>query len=135
MMEKRYTSGLDFLSLPLGKVYKWIFPNNMARSFLCIKCNLEFPNDTIYLAHKQSGHTSHLDKAARLDEPPTPIPPPGVPKEALPSPEFMEQIQRIEAEKQKALSEQEKPVESNSRPSQHPSELPAASPVMLTYRY
>lgn len=97
----------------------------MARSFLCIPCNVQFPSDAIYMAHKQSGHVS-MEKAVPLD-PPTPSNsplPPGIPESAAPSPEFLEAVKRIEGQ-----TTPEEPTKA----SQHPTELPKAAPLVLEY--
>lgn len=94
---------------------------------ICVPCNVEFPSDTVYLDHKTSGHKRQMDKAVFIDPPPTPATPPGVPTNALPTPEFMEMVNRIESPKDVA--------ESNPKPSQHPSELPKPIPLVLTYKY
>lgn len=96
-------------------------------TMMCIACSVEFPSDAVYLKHKKSGHAL-MDQATPIGEVATPTPPPGVPATAMPSPEFIEQVKRIEQEK-------EKPAESHSTASQHPSELPAAQPLILTYKY
>lgn len=91
---------------------------------MCIPCNVEFPSDALYMKHKQSGHKL-MEKATPLESLPIPTAPPGVPPEALPSPEFIEQVKRIEEEK--------KPTEEATKPSQHPSELPKAIPLTIEY--
>lgn len=88
-----------------------------------IQCNVEFPTEASYFAHKKSGHKTGLDKATPLDTLPIPTPPPGV--QTAPSPEFMEIVNRIEAE----------PAPSNPTPSQHPTSLPPADPIRLEYVY
>ena len=77
------------------------------------------------MTHKQSGHKSNLDQATPLESPAASIPPPGIPASAMPSAEFMETVQRIESQE---------PGEA-SKPSQHPSELPKAEPIRLTYMW
>ncbi len=103
----------------------------MARSFLCIKCNVEFPTDAIYMAHKKGDHKTYLDQSTPLESLPVPTPPPGVPLEGaeMPSKEFIEIVKRIEGEKEEST-----PTET-SRPSQHPTELPKADPIKLEYIY
>ena len=91
------------------------------------QCNVEFPSDAAYLAHKKAGHSKATLKGTPIESPPIPTPPPGVPVEAMPTPEFMEMVNRIEGEK--------KPAEDVSAPSQHPSELPPTQKIQLTYKY
>jgi hypothetical protein len=97
----------------------------MARSFLCINCSIQFPNDAAYMVHKKSGHVD-MTGATPLDSPtPSNSPlPPGIPESAAPSPEFMETIKRLEGAKE---------PEPSSTPSQHPTELPKAAPLVLEY--
>ena len=89
--------------------------------FIDNQCNVEFPSDADYLLHKKANHSKETLKGNRLE---TSIPS-GVPPEALPSPEFIATINRLESQKQEE--------EPSSRPSQHPTELPAAAPIKLTY--
>lgn len=91
---------------------------------ICVKCGLEFPSDAIYLAHKKGDHLTNLDKGISIEEPPIPESPPGISPEALPSPEFIEQINRIENKE-----------EIQTPPSQHPTELPEAEPIKLIYLF
>jgi hypothetical protein len=91
------------------------------------QCNVEFPSDAAYLVHKKAGHIGNLEGSTPIEAPPVPTPPPGVPAGAMPSPELMEQIQRIENKKD------EKPATGDSTPSQHPSSLPPAVPLVLEY--
>ncbi len=85
---------------------------------ICIPCNMEFPSDAIYIRHKNSGHVAFREKGIVLDSPPEPLLPPGFPE---PTSEFVEMVNRIE-------NKTEEP-----KPSQHPSELPPASPITLEY--
>lgn len=54
---------------------------------ICVPCAQEFPSEEEYIKHKKSGHQT---KGA-------PVVGPGVPQEAAPTPEFLEQVARIEA--------------------------------------
>lgn len=57
--------------------------------------------------------------------------PGGIPASALPTPEFIEQVKRIEE------SEKEKPavVGHPTTPQDHPKEVPAKRPIILEYKY
>jgi hypothetical protein len=88
-----------------------------------VQCNVEFPTDALYLKHKKSEHTLYLKKATPIEAPPESTFPPGLPVDAMPSQEFIEQVQRIENPE----------ITDDSTPSQHPSELPPAIPLTLGY--
>jgi hypothetical protein len=92
-------------------------------------CNIEFDSEEYYLIHKKSGHQGSLDHAVSIETPPIPTPPPGVPKDALPSKEFMETINRIEQKKNTT------PPAPSTPPSRHPTELPEVKSVQLTYKF
>ena len=66
----------------------------MARHAICIKCNLDFPSEASYELHVKSGHTKQGIGVL--------ITSPNVAPEALPTPEFMEALNRIEAKQEEA---------------------------------
>ncbi len=79
---------------------------------LCIQCGMEFPNDEVYQKHKSSGHKIKG----------TSILPTSIPESAIPTPEFIAQVQQIE--------QKESEVEKVSRPT-----VPDPTPITLTYKY
>lgn len=98
----------------------------MARSVMCIPCNFKFISEEAFQVHKQSKHTIFVNGTPIEDPTPPqePVIPDGIPPEALPSPEFIQQVQEMEKAKQ---------ADQDSKPSQHPNELPPAKELKLTY--
>ena len=77
----------------------------MARTALCIPCNQEFPSEASFQEHKKSGHKT---KGVSLVAP-----------QGTPTPEFLEQVQRIEGKKE--------PVDNTNL------KMPDPKPISLTY--
>ncbi len=64
----------------------------MAKTVLCIPCGLEFPSDLSYRMHKKESHGGQIPGGSGM----TNGLPEGVTEEMLPSPDFVEAVNRIE---------------------------------------
>lgn len=90
----------------------------MAKQAICMPCGMEFPSEASFQQHKDSGHTT---KGGLL-----------MPPSAVPSPEFMETVQRLEAQ---ALTPTVPLADPTKAPDGSELKLPEAKPIVLTYVY
>lgn len=102
------------------------------KTMLCIKCNMSFPSEKEFEAHKASGHTI---PGTPIDAPDQQLPP-GIPSNALPDAEFMQRIQELE---QAQATPPTDPIEAEKHKKEMEERLKAITPepkkVQLTYFY